>query len=278
MEQRPRRRRRQQLLSPNSRRFTAAQHSRDTRARARARPHTLSKKLGFQRNDSIRDLILGAEQEAIVRSFEKIQAQQSFEWRVNQFFFHLVFLLPTFNLIPFHFVDFCLCVECIRCPQLLLCCISPLFHLSIDFLSLGSDGCDMLRSSNTFLLNSVTMHTSWRRLIHRSSYVQVCPFGCLLCISCPHYLIAVLACSMTIMELLKHGKQWIWYSCGVGTVLAVFWLNYMLRLPKFQWDIIWLPFGPLSGAGLSFYVEHLLAESSEEVQKLRGYMHAYKAR
>ncbi|KAJ0031089.1 uncharacterized protein LOC116116094 [Pistacia vera] len=90
---------------------------------------------------------------------------------------------------------------------------------------------------------------------------------------------AVLACSLAIKGLVHNSKdrrQWIWYSCFVGFVLAVFWSYYMLRLPKFRWDVIWLPFGPLSGAGICLYVDHLLNESSEEVRKLRGYMYAYK--
>ncbi|XP_068326744.1 uncharacterized protein [Pyrus communis] len=60
-------------------------------------------------------------------------------------------------------------------------------------------------------------------------------------------------------------------------ISAAFWLYYMLRLPRFRWDVIWLPFGPLSGAALALYVDHLLTESSEEIRKLRGYMYAYKA-
>ncbi|KAF8393486.1 hypothetical protein HHK36_021730 [Tetracentron sinense] len=92
--------------------------------------------------------------------------------------------------------------------------------------------------------------------------------------------VAILACSMAIMGLLhksKYPRQWIWYSCFTSLLLAVFWLYHMLRLPKFRWDIIWLPFGPLSGSGICLYVDHLLTESSEEVRKLRGYMYAYKA-
>ncbi|KAM7258742.1 hypothetical protein ACFE04_014483 [Oxalis oulophora] len=92
--------------------------------------------------------------------------------------------------------------------------------------------------------------------------------------------IALLACSMSIMGLRhasKNYKQWLWYSFYAGIMLAVFWLYFMLRLPKFRWDVLWLPFGPLSGAGLCLYVDHLLAESSEEVRKLRGYMYSYKA-
>ncbi|KAI9191387.1 hypothetical protein LWI28_007870 [Acer negundo] len=87
--------------------------------------------------------------------------------------------------------------------------------------------------------------------------------------------IAVLACSMTIIGLLhnsKYHRRCIWYSCFAGIILAVFWLYYMLRLPKFRWDVIWLPFGPVGGAGICLYVDHLLDESSEEVRKLRSYM------
>ncbi|WMV41720.1 hypothetical protein MTR67_035105 [Solanum verrucosum] len=49
-------------------------------------------------------------------------------------------------------------------------------------------------------------------------------------------------------------------------------------LAKFRWDVVWLPLGPISGAGVCIYVEYLLNVSSEEVRKLRGYMYAYKAR
>ena len=75
------------------------------------------------------------------------------------------------------------------------------------------------------------------------------------------------------------------------------------RLPKFRWDVIWLPFGPFgyvinlfvsifllqclhweithawnrSGAGVCLYVDHLLLESSEEIRKLRAYTYSYKA-
>ncbi|XP_041006730.1 uncharacterized protein LOC121251524 isoform X2 [Juglans microcarpa x Juglans regia] len=92
--------------------------------------------------------------------------------------------------------------------------------------------------------------------------------------------VAVLACSFAIIGLLRNSKyhrQWIWYSCYAGIILAVFWLYYMLRLPKFRWDVIWLPFGPLSGAGICLYVDYLLSESSDEIRKLRGYMYSYKA-
>ncbi|WCJ42622.1 hypothetical protein M5689_023419 [Euphorbia peplus] len=92
--------------------------------------------------------------------------------------------------------------------------------------------------------------------------------------------LAILACSMAVLGLVhdsKHHRQWIWRSCSVGLVLAGFWLYFMLRLSKFRWDILWLPFGPLCAASLCLYVDHLLSESSEEVRKLRGYMYAFKA-
>ncbi|KAK3018450.1 hypothetical protein RJ639_004267 [Escallonia herrerae] len=91
---------------------------------------------------------------------------------------------------------------------------------------------------------------------------------------------AILVCSLAITGLLhnsKYHRRWLWYSCCAGILLAVFWLYHMLKLPKFRWDVIWLPFGPLSGAGLCLYVDHLLNGSSEEVRKLRGYMYAFKA-
>ncbi|KAH9606260.1 hypothetical protein KSS87_002519 [Heliosperma pusillum] len=92
--------------------------------------------------------------------------------------------------------------------------------------------------------------------------------------------LAVIACSTAILGLIQSSarhRQWIWYSFAGGVLLAIFWLYYMLRLPKFRWDVIWLPLGPISGAGLCLYVDHLLNESSSEVRKLRSYMYAYKA-
>ncbi|KAF3654069.1 putative dnaJ -like protein subfamily C GRV2-like isoform X1 [Capsicum annuum] len=92
---------------------------------------------------------------------------------------------------------------------------------------------------------------------------------------------AILACLMTIKGLLHEAnycKRWLWSSCCIGMIVAVFWLHHMLRLARFRWDILWLPLGPLSGAGVCIYVDYLLTVSSEEVRKLRGYMYAYKAR
>ncbi|KAA8534883.1 hypothetical protein F0562_029901 [Nyssa sinensis] len=124
------------------------------------------------------------------------------------------------------------------------------------------------RSISRLLLlgNCVIMLTSWMRL---TQWVIISADWA-----------AVLACSMAITGLLhnsKYHRQWLWYSCFAGVLLAIFWLYYMLRLPKFRWDVIWLPFGPLSGAGICLYVDHLLNVSSEEVRKLRGYMYTYKA-
>ncbi|XP_058068348.1 uncharacterized protein LOC131217443 [Magnolia sinica] len=92
--------------------------------------------------------------------------------------------------------------------------------------------------------------------------------------------VAVLACLMAVKGLALHDSkphlQWLWYSCYTGLFLAVFWLYHMLRMPKFRWDVIWLPFGPSSAAGICLYVDHLLADSLEEVRKLRGCMYSYK--
>lgn len=91
---------------------------------------------------------------------------------------------------------------------------------------------------------------------------------------------AVVVCSIAIAGLLidsKYHRRWLWYSCFGGIFVAVFWLYHMSRLARFRWDAVWLPLGPLCGAGICLYVDHLLNESSEEVRKLRGYMYAYKA-
>ncbi|KAI3495793.1 hypothetical protein L1887_38139 [Cichorium endivia] len=93
--------------------------------------------------------------------------------------------------------------------------------------------------------------------------------------------VGVFVCLMAIAGLLhwsKSHRQWLWLSCYSGVLLAVFWLYNMLKLAQFRWDVIWLPLGPLSGAGFSLYVDHLMNESSEEVKKLRNYMYSYKAR
>ncbi|KAH1135785.1 hypothetical protein GLYMA_05G224100v4 [Glycine max] len=30
-----------------------------------------------------------------------------------------------------------------------------------------------------------------------------------------------------------------------------------IGLPKFRWDVIWLPFGPLGASAICLYVDHL---------------------
>ncbi|CAN1159928.1 hypothetical protein LINPERHAP1_LOCUS8201 [Linum perenne] len=89
--------------------------------------------------------------------------------------------------------------------------------------------------------------------------------------------VAALACSMAIAGILNHRRKWIWHSCFAAFSLALFWLYYMFRLPRFRWDAIWLPLGPLCSSSVCLYVDHLLTESSEDVKKLRGYMYSYKA-
>ncbi|XP_057966969.1 uncharacterized protein LOC131157099 [Malania oleifera] len=160
------------------------------------------------------------EQEELVRSFEKSQAQQSFLWR---------------------------CVF-----AALLFCFAAFLIFSI-YQQASSPW--ELRYHAYFMdevYSSVIIFADW---------------------------IAVTACLMAILGLLydsQNRRRWIWYSCYAGMLLALFWLYYMLRLPKFRWDVIWRPLGPLSGAGACLYVDHLLSESSEEVRKLRSYMYTYK--
>ncbi|XP_022927992.1 uncharacterized protein LOC111434892 [Cucurbita moschata] len=92
--------------------------------------------------------------------------------------------------------------------------------------------------------------------------------------------VAILACSFSIIGIVSksnYHRRWLWCSFFIGFLLSVFWLYFMISLPRFRWDVIWRPFGPLSGAGICLYVDHLLAESSEEIRKLRGYMYSYKA-
>ncbi|KAL3021747.1 hypothetical protein AAZX31_05G209600 [Glycine max] len=66
-------------------------------------------------------------------------------------------------------------------------------------------------------------------------------------------------------------------SLGASHLLLLNNNNFFGRLPKFRWDVIWLPFGPLGASAICLYVDHLLTESSEEVRKLRGYMYTSKA-
>lgn len=93
--------------------------------------------------------------------------------------------------------------------------------------------------------------------------------------------VAILCCLLALKGMLhssKSHRQLLWYSFYVGLLPAVFWLYYMLRLPRFHWDILWLPFGPLSAAGICLYVDSLLRSSREEINTLQKYMYEYKRR
>ncbi|XP_048133942.1 uncharacterized protein LOC115740560 isoform X2 [Rhodamnia argentea] len=60
--------------------------------------------------------------------------------------------------------------------------------------------------------------------------------------------IAVLACSMAIVGLIQNTRQhrqWLWYSCFTSVIPAMFWLYYLSRIPRFRWDVLWLPLGPI---------------------------------
>ncbi|KAJ6698857.1 HISTONE-LYSINE N-METHYLTRANSFERASE [Salix purpurea] len=83
--------------------------------------------------------------------------------------------------------------------------------------------------------------------------------------------------SFTLGEICVHTN--IFFVCCMPGICFLNDDNIYLchRMPRFRWDVIWLPLGPLSGAGICLYVDHLLTESSEEVKKLRSYMYAYKA-
>ncbi|XP_078428948.1 histone-lysine N-methyltransferase isoform X1 [Wolffia australiana] len=92
-------------------------------------------------------------------------------------------------------------------------------------------------------------------------------------------LAGILACLMAVMGLQVRSSSlpWLWSSCLIAVLLAIFWLYHIFRLPKFRWDAMWLALGPMSGALACFYVEHLLAESWEEIRKLRAAVYSYKA-
>lgn len=162
------------------------------------------------------------DQEELIRSLEKIQAQQSFLWRrvfAGLLFCYIVFLLYS-------------------------------------------------------IIQQVT--SPWE-LRYYAYFMEDIRSWMILCADW----IAVLVCSFVIVGMLpdsEHHRKWMWYSWFTAIPLAVFWLYFMLRLSKFRWEVIWLPFGPLSGATLCLYVNRVLTESSEEVRSLRGCMYAYKAR
>ncbi|KAL9659324.1 hypothetical protein QQ045_024129 [Rhodiola kirilowii] len=95
---------------------------------------------------------------------------------------------------------------------------------------------------------------------------------------------AIIACAVAIYGLSHDGKYqnqklYILSSIIFGIVVAIFWLYQMMsRLPKFRWDVLWLPITPLCCSLVSFYVIHLHAESQIAIQKLRNSIYEYKRR
>ncbi|CAM8887220.1 unnamed protein product [Rhodiola kirilowii] len=92
---------------------------------------------------------------------------------------------------------------------------------------------------------------------------------------------AIIACAVAIYGLSRDGKYqklYILSSIIFGIVVAIFWLYQMMRLPKFRWDVLWLPITPLCCSLVSLYVIHLHAESQIAIQKLRNSMYEYKRR
>ncbi|XP_050127649.1 uncharacterized protein LOC126604441 isoform X1 [Malus sylvestris] len=196
------------------------------------------------------------EQEELVREMEKSQAQQSRLWRV--LFALLLFCFAVFLLYSI-------------CQQVL----SP-WELSDGQLLVICDFAAMLIWKMCLLMMKLSHFDLDQQRYHAYFMEEMLSW---MIISADW--LAVVAYSSAIIGLLhdsKHHRQWIWYSLFTGIVLAAFWLYYMLRLPRFRWDVIWLPFGPLSGAALALYVDHLLTESSEEIRKLRGYMERERER
>ncbi|CAM8889588.1 unnamed protein product [Rhodiola kirilowii] len=92
---------------------------------------------------------------------------------------------------------------------------------------------------------------------------------------------SIIACAVAIYGLSRDGKYqklYILSSIIFGIVVAIFWLYQMMRLPKFRWDVLWLPITPLCCSLVSLYVIHLHAESQIAIQKLRNSMYQYKRR
>ncbi|CAD6231207.1 unnamed protein product [Miscanthus lutarioriparius] len=78
--------------------------------------------------------------------------------------------------------------------------------------------------------------------------------------------IAALACLFAVKGLLQNSgpsKKWMWYSCYIGILVAIFWTYYLLRLPIIRWDVAWLPLGPLMYGGLEFLLNILSATAHE---------------
>ncbi|CAM8889661.1 unnamed protein product [Rhodiola kirilowii] len=64
----------------------------------------------------------------------------------------------------------------------------------------------------------------------------------------------------------------------IACAVAIYGLSRDGKLPKFRWDVLWLPITPLCCSLVSLYVIHLHAESQIAIQKLRNSMYQYKRR
>ncbi|KAG7021915.1 hypothetical protein SDJN02_15643 [Cucurbita argyrosperma subsp. argyrosperma] len=185
-------------------------------------------------------------QEEMVRSFERANDQQSLLWRVS---FDCIFIYGFFLI----------------------------FLYSKKILDSRTVFAAFLFCFAIFLLYSIIQQVSspWELRYHAYFMEDVSSW---MIIAADW--VAILACSFSIIGIVSksnYHRRWLWCSFFIGFLLSVFWLYFMISLPRFRWDVIWRPFGPLSGAGICLYVDHLLAESSEEIRKLRGYMYSYKA-
>lgn len=91
--------------------------------------------------------------------------------------------------------------------------------------------------------------------------------------------VAVVVFMLAIAGLLWKSKLHIYClgsSAAIGLLLACFWLYHMLRLSRFRWDVIWLPLGPLSCAGMCIYIDRLLLEGLEDIKQLRSTIYHFK--
>ncbi|CAF2071918.1 hypothetical protein HID58_041833 [Brassica napus] len=94
-----------------------------------------------------------------------------------------------------------------------------------------------------------------------------------------------MACCLSVVGLLDKKNDdrrlWFWYSCVPGSALTIFWLYYLLRLPKFRVGCylasIWPPSrsgnlsirGPSSGG---------IIRTSEKTKELYVCMHIKQGR
>ncbi|RZC81847.1 hypothetical protein C5167_044445 [Papaver somniferum] len=234
------------------------------------------------------------QQEELVRSFEQKQTQQSRLWRgvfstlLIGYVVFMVFSIYQQASFPWE-LDGLLCVQQLgrlsqssieplgTCPVVCASKIVRMGYLFVQQLGrLGRLSQSSIEPLGTIPVVCASKLTGW--IIFRYHGYFMGEIDSRMVIAADW--IAVLTCLLAVKGLFHNSKanrQWLIYSCFTGLLVAAFWLYHMLSLSKFRWDIIWLPLGPLSGAGLSLYIDHLLNESSEEIRKLRAYMYSYKA-